>query len=196
MCSRVAGSVSFATGTWGPSGPPANIPTVFASHLNAPRLMDPNLLGHFMVVDSYTEYESRAILFGKTTFWSWKPLRSDVPEHPSTLLTHNIPLFPTESEPTHIFAPNGLAVKLRQRLFLTRETMPLFDTPRYVRNLEHGFELAYDKWETDYQKIRQRNKKEWEDTETSSPSQEDESMSPFEDRPSRCFRIQELDNGL
>jgi hypothetical protein len=95
-----------------------------------------------------------------------------------------------------MFTPSGLAVKLRQRLFLTRETMPLFDTPRYVRNLEHGLELAYDKWEADYQKIRERNKREWEDSESVSPIETDDSMGLLEDRPSRCLRIQELDNGV
>ena len=39
--------------------------------------------------------------------------------------------------------------EMRQHLVNNRETNPLFDTQRFVRNLEKGFEMAFQRWQND-----------------------------------------------
>lgn len=142
MCSRVAGSIAFATGTWGSFPNPCKSPCSFAKALGSPRLMDINLLGHLMVVNSYSEYESQAVTLGSSLKWSWKSLNG----LPKTSLS-DYPIFPSDF-PTHIYTPSGLASRLRQCLFLNRESMPLFDTSRWVRDYENGLIKAFKNWET------------------------------------------------
>lgn len=183
MCSRVAGSVAFATGTWGSWKPPSfKLPMTFAVRNGSERLKDPLLLGHLMVVASYAEYEERAIQLAASMTWSWKRLTAsasslDLPQHITSPR-----LLPTESEPLAIYTPSGLGVRLRQRLFLTRDSMPLFDTQRWVTNLEEGYELAYQKWELGYSAILERNQLEILGL----------SSSPSESQESRCIEVIDL----
>lgn len=142
MCSRVAASIAFATGTWGKIPNPIKSPCSFAKSLGSPRLQDVNLLGHLMVVDSYTQYESQALKLGESLKWSWKSLTGQ-----TKTIKSDYPIFPLES-PTHIFTPSGLALRLRQCLFLNRESMPLYDTLGWVRDYEGGLLKAYQNWET------------------------------------------------
>jgi hypothetical protein len=141
MCSRVAGSVAFATGTWGAIPNPIKTPCSFAKSLGSPRLQDVNLLGHLMVVDSYAQYESQAVSLGSSLKWSWKSLNGS----PKKIVSDD-PIFPSES-PTHILVPFGLASSLRQCLFLNKDSMPLFDTPGWVRDFEFGLLKAFKIWE-------------------------------------------------
>jgi hypothetical protein len=140
MCSRVAASLTFATGTWGTIPNPIKSPCSFAKSLGSPRLQDINLLGHLMVVDSYEQYESQAVSLGSSLKWSWKSLTGS----PKDFVTDD-PIYPSES-PTHIFTPAGLASSIRQCLFLNKETMPLFDTPGWVRDYEVGLVEAFKIW--------------------------------------------------
>lgn len=41
---------------------------------------------------------------------------------------------------------SGRLIDLRRQLFLTRDTMPLFDTEGWVRDLERGYEEAWKRW--------------------------------------------------
>lgn len=41
---------------------------------------------------------------------------------------------------------SGELMELRKSLFLHRDKMPLFDTERWVRNLEKGFQALWDHW--------------------------------------------------
>lgn len=41
---------------------------------------------------------------------------------------------------------SGELVELRKSIFLNRNKMPLFDTPRWTRNLEKGFWEIWDRW--------------------------------------------------
>ena len=141
MCSRVGASIAFATGTWGSFPNPITSPCSFAKSLASARLQDHNLLGHLMVVDSYDNYETQALALGSSLKWSWKSLTSA--PLPNTPFTSRI--IPDDS-PTHILTPSGLAIRLRQCLFLNRDTIPLFDTPRWVRDYESGLFKAFKKW--------------------------------------------------
>lgn len=42
--------------------------------------------------------------------------------------------------------PLGELASLRRNLFMNRDTMPLFDTLRWTRNLEKGYEEAWRRW--------------------------------------------------
>ncbi|KAJ3028060.1 hypothetical protein HK097_006034, partial [Rhizophlyctis rosea] len=73
------------------------------------------------------------------------------------------PIFhPNAQNPTHIFTPTSknLATALRRRLFLTRDSMPLFDTPLWVKNLESGMTAAVKGWEEGWERFKGRNVRE------------------------------------
>ena len=95
-----------------------------------------------MVVDSYQQYESQAISLGSSLSWSWKALTGDQTKP----LKSEYPLIPADN-PIHIYTPFGLCSSLRQCLFLNRESMPLFDTDRWVRDYETRLLLAFERWE-------------------------------------------------
>lgn len=46
---------------------------------------------------------------------------------------------------------NGL-INLRRNLYLNRDKMPLFDTQRWTRNVEKGYQAAWARWVTGSQK--------------------------------------------
>ncbi|CAO1630669.1 unnamed protein product [Jaminaea pallidilutea] len=50
--------------------------------------------------------------------------------------------------PAQTFVRRGFGelLELRRNLFLNRDTMPLFDTTRWVRDLERGFQEAWRRW--------------------------------------------------
>ncbi|KAF9223524.1 hypothetical protein BS17DRAFT_796151 [Gyrodon lividus] len=73
-------------------------------------------LGEHMVVHSREEYEDRAVALEQSESGA-----GAIPQSWSIL-------------------------ELRRRLFLARDTMPLFDTERWVRNLEKGFNAAWKRW--------------------------------------------------
>ncbi|KAI8816235.1 glycosyl transferase family 41-domain-containing protein [Fimicolochytrium jonesii] len=277
MCSRVCASVSYATGSWTPGdikgikGGVSALEEARAGILleGVDRLKDPMLLGHWMVVKSYGEYEDVAVRLGREMKWEWMPVSSrgrqttqppgvlnsplyagykppPPPKQPQSyfqpgstssrgqgeqqqrtpprqmyythgrtpssfspmvisppaasgydpsatitstyttpttdLNAHNgssptptknnmatiaaSPFYPTRDPPythtTHIFTPvsSTLPTRLRRRIFLNRETCPLFDTPRWVRGLEDACVQALDKWERDFRRVQARNREE------------------------------------
>ncbi|KAH0833110.1 TPR-like protein [Lanmaoa asiatica] len=87
-------------------------------------------LGKQMVVHSREEYEERAVTLASAC-WD-----SSVERLPFGLNGGGAELVSEDSELLH----------LRRSLFLTRETMPLFDTRRWVKNLEKGFMAAWKRW--------------------------------------------------
>ncbi|KAI9598712.1 glycosyl transferase family 41-domain-containing protein [Syncephalis fuscata] len=141
MCSRVAASIAFATG-----------------------------YGDDMVVDTEEAYIARAIEYARTLYWDY----SSDPMPPSsfastviaannsnsnTSLIANMPssnarLPPTLLDQGHSPLPraglhrrgHGPLMELRKKLFLTRDVSPLFDTGRWVRNLEKGYWEAWRRW--------------------------------------------------
>jgi len=201
MCSRVAASLAYATGTWDlrkdgkpvieddPYLSPHHLPqfmsdrgmgAVISCSKKLDRLLDSNLLGHWMVVDSYESYEERAVRFAKGQTWQWKKINSwssherknsslssvvqsisGFGHHPNDFNTpSSCPFFPSRQTPTHILVPSGVLSKLRRRLFLTRDKIPLFDTKRWVRNLEKGMIQAWRSWEKAWSKQRAQNELE------------------------------------
>ncbi|RKP02514.1 hypothetical protein CXG81DRAFT_3716, partial [Caulochytrium protostelioides] len=206
MCSRVAASVAYATGAWPPARVPApeydaaGRPMSNGLRLQAtlPRLRDPLLLGHYMVVNSYQEYEDRAVQLGRGLHWDWVTLRApgasaaggpiaapasaapagatgvpaptrgfpgDPPGLPAVSATASVAdlgFLPSRAATTHIFVPRGLAAQLRRQLFLTRDTMPLFNTVRWVRGLEHAFVQSLRRWRDAWDVNVARNLREYE----------------------------------
>ena len=69
--------------------------------------------------------------------------------------------------PTHMFTPTGRLIKLRQRLLLNRDNIPIFDTQKWVRSLETCLELAVLRWRTSWEALQQRNIKELKLLDTS-----------------------------
>lgn len=76
--------------------------------------------GEYMVVSSREEYEERAVALGNNT--------------------------------RHVVQPNGDVeasgdlLDLRRCLFLNRDSMPLFDTERWTRNLEKAYRICWRRW--------------------------------------------------
>lgn len=86
-------------------------------------------LGKQMVVQCREEYEERAVALASSYY------DTDV-QRPSFGLNGDARWISEGSELLH----------LRRSLFLGRETMPLFDTRRWVKNLEKGFTVAWKRW--------------------------------------------------
>lgn len=221
MCSRVAASVAYATGSWSETDTPYYIVDAdrnLNKHgqpvhrypglvLSIDRLSDPNLLGHDMVVNSYQEYEARAIELSLGMKWSWKriaPVSSCLsppppppPLHPSSLssilnMDLGNPLggsfYPDSANPKYILVPHGRLAALRRRLFLTRDSSSLFDTQTWVRNLESGMMMAYKKFQTDWAFIQERNMREMQGVDDDEESSH-EPASSMMSKPSRCLKI-------
>lgn len=118
MSSRVAASAAYATG-----------------------------LGKQMVVHSREEYEDRAVTLANSL------RRHDTIVSPSARLLQKgssragggSPAI-AESSYDDDGEDLGELMKLRKRLFLTRKSMPLFDTARWTRNLEKGYVAAWKRW--------------------------------------------------
>ena len=86
-------------------------------------------LGEQMVVHSREEYEERAVALA-SAHWG------------SNFDRLSFGLNGGEAE----FVSDSELLNLRRSLFLTRDTMPLFDTRRWVKNLEKGFVAAWKRW--------------------------------------------------
>ncbi|KIJ66720.1 glycosyltransferase family 41 protein [Hydnomerulius pinastri MD-312] len=80
-------------------------------------------LGKHMVVNSREEYEDRAVALALPHEWK-------------------------QSETAATLQSDSELLDLRRRLFLNRDTMPLFDTARWTRNLEKGYSAAWRRWVT------------------------------------------------
>lgn len=76
--------------------------------------------GKYMVVSSRDEYEERAVALGNGIHYTMQP-NGDV-------------------------EASGDLLELRRCLFLNRDTMPLFDTERWTRNLEKAYRMAWRRW--------------------------------------------------
>ncbi|CAO3639511.1 unnamed protein product [Cunninghamella blakesleeana] len=86
--------------------------------------------GDEMVVYSENEYENRAV--------QWAQSLSD---YSDTIINENN----TSSSSKNIIQ-KGYLMDLRKRLFLSRRNNPLFDTKRWTRNLEKGYQEAWRRW--------------------------------------------------
>ncbi|TFK89960.1 glycosyltransferase family 41 protein [Polyporus arcularius HHB13444] len=80
--------------------------------------------GDQMVVHSAEEYEARAIALAESVRY--------VPHH----------------EPSGAVLPRGQGelVELRRKLYINRDNLPLFDTLRWTRNMEKGYQEAWRRW--------------------------------------------------
>lgn len=179
MCSRVAASIVLATGSFSDQEEarkfsftermvPDLAPHVYSS---------PALLGHWMVVDSYKDYEDRAVYLASTMSWSWKPLAEHSLKKQGQEgfqnLTNRGPVYQPfydsvkkefqtvpSTETTHVYTPDvsdSLLMTLRKNIFLGRDKNPLFDTECWVRNLEKGMRLAFKRWQQEFSLVKQRN---------------------------------------
>ncbi|GAA5992692.1 hypothetical protein JCM11641_004994 [Rhodosporidiobolus odoratus] len=89
-------------------------------------------LGPQMIVSSAEEYERRALELASGLLYD--EIAPDSSK-PSTTL---------EGRPQR--RGKGELAELRKKLFLTREQSPLFDTKRWVQNLEKGLVEAWERW--------------------------------------------------
>ncbi|KIM58367.1 glycosyltransferase family 41 protein [Scleroderma citrinum Foug A] len=89
-------------------------------------------LGKHMVVHSREEYEDRAVTLANSL------------KCPPSVPTS--PLKGQKDVGSEWSQDGGELLELRRRLFLTRKSMPLFDTARWTRNLEKGYIAAWTRW--------------------------------------------------
>lgn len=90
-------------------------------------------LGPEMIVSTAADYERRALELARgLTYEMLPPLKvpADLPEARAQR------------------RGKGELSRMRQKLFLTRDTSPLFDTKRWVQNLERGLKEAWRRWIT------------------------------------------------
>ncbi|OBZ79822.1 putative UDP-N-acetylglucosamine--peptide N-acetylglucosaminyltransferase SEC [Grifola frondosa] len=80
--------------------------------------------GDQMIVRTIEEYESRAVALANSVRYV------PVPDQSGKILRRE----------------QGELMELRRNLFLNRDTMPLFDTVRWTRNLEKGLREAWRRW--------------------------------------------------
>lgn len=85
--------------------------------------------GPQMIVDEVEAYQNRAVALASSLRYS--PATGSVTAPNG--VTSNV----------HFMRGEGELASLRKQLFLTRERSPLFDTARWTRNLEQGFEEAW-----------------------------------------------------
>lgn len=78
--------------------------------------------GDKMVVSSIQEYEDRAVDFANGL--QNRPLTRDKSGQKNAL------------------------INLRRNLYLNRDKMPLFDTRRWTKNVEKGYQVAWTRWVT------------------------------------------------
>lgn len=176
MCTRVAASVAYgecrkfanalATGCWDSREALLERPVGLAMP-EISRLHDDTLLGHWMVVNSYSEYEEMAVGYGNGQRWTWKQVNPSLetefenPFAPGSSTQLPVPFrFDSSGRLTHVYIPEsrGVLTSLRRNLFLSRDHMPLFDTARWVRNLETGLLQAWNRFSSSWaiQQVRNR----------------------------------------
>ncbi|KAI0068185.1 hypothetical protein BV25DRAFT_1867220 [Artomyces pyxidatus] len=80
--------------------------------------------GDQMIVNSLEEYEERAISLATSLWFTWE-------ESPTGELRRK---------------GHGALMDLRRNLFLSRDSMPLFDTARWTKNIEKGYREAWRRW--------------------------------------------------
>jgi len=95
MCSRVAASIAYATGSWTERDKKYNYHTVPCKAVGpfsekAQNKNNENLLGHEMVVGSYQEYEDRAVELGMSMTWSFRNITSWTKEYTDALISNQI----------------------------------------------------------------------------------------------------------
>ncbi|VDB99598.1 unnamed protein product [Peniophora sp. CBMAI 1063] len=93
--------------------------------------------GDGMIATSLSDYESRAIAFARGLVFVETETAPGVVERRAT----------------------GKLIDLRRNLFLNRDHMPLFDTARWVRDLEQGYREVWRRWVTG---TEFEGSKEWE----------------------------------
>lgn len=80
--------------------------------------------GDQMVVNNLQDYEERAVTWANGV------------EYQST----------QKPSGSTFMRPKGDVITLRRNLFLNRDKMPLFDTQRWVRNIEKGYTEVWRRW--------------------------------------------------
>ncbi|ORY03989.1 hypothetical protein K493DRAFT_311549 [Basidiobolus meristosporus CBS 931.73] len=118
LCSRVAASIAYATGH-----------------------------GERMVASSEWEFEDMAVKYAQDLRYEFvvddgvQPLQT----HAYGLLQETVD---QKAPPAVYRVGRGILMDLRRELFLKRDHSPLFDTPRWVKNLEKGYLEAWRRWDS------------------------------------------------
>ena len=88
--------------------------------------------GEEMIVRSSEEYEARALAFSSGLSYDIVPPRQGAGANKIDGRTQR--------------RGRGELSELRRKLFLTREKSALFDTRKWVRNMEKGYVKAWERW--------------------------------------------------
>ncbi|CAO3632045.1 unnamed protein product [Cunninghamella echinulata] len=94
--------------------------------------------GHEMVVSSEKEYEDQAVQWAQSLSPSPDPIIHEEKEEKEKIVI--------SSSTNGQTIKKGYLMDLRKRLFLSRRKNPLFDTKRWTRNLEKGYQEAWKRW--------------------------------------------------
>lgn len=125
MCSRVGASIARATG-----------------------------FGDEMIVNNLEEYETRAVALAISINYTFEPFSSSSISTTSTSSTSlssvsassSGTVYASASETAGFYRGHGRLMNLRRDLFINRDTMPLFDTVRWTRNMEKGYQEVWRRW--------------------------------------------------
>ncbi|KAK9763921.1 hypothetical protein K7432_009009 [Basidiobolus ranarum] len=101
-----------------------------------------------MVASSEWEFEDIAVKYAQDLSYEFV-VDDEAPSQP----THQAFGFMDETvhqpSPASVYrVGRGILMDLRRDLFLKRDHSPLFDTPRWVRNLEKGYLEAWRRWDS------------------------------------------------
>ncbi|KAI9298100.1 TPR-like protein [Neoconidiobolus thromboides FSU 785] len=118
MCSRVAASIAYATG-----------------------------YGEYMVTESEEAYADQAVKLALSVKYRYLEGTDNEIVLNRLGLSSSSRLPPDNGIKKNRRIGHGELIELRKALFLTRDYSRLFDTPRWVKNLEHGYLEAWKRWE-------------------------------------------------
>lgn len=119
MCSRVAASIAYATG-----------------------------YGSYMVTDSEKEYADQAVKLASSLSYRYINATDRDVILERLGLSSSVHLLDNQAYSKDHRLGQGDLIELRKALFLTRDHSRLFDTSRWVRNLEKGYLEAWKRWES------------------------------------------------
>ncbi|KAK9728636.1 hypothetical protein K7432_000910 [Basidiobolus ranarum] len=119
LCSRVAASIAYATGH-----------------------------GDKMVVSSELEYEDIAVKYAQDLSYEYVVDNESQLQQPHQMFEFLRGITQQQLQSSFYRIGRGILMDLRRDLFLKRDNSPLFDTPRWVRNLEKGYLEAWRRWDS------------------------------------------------
>ncbi|KAJ3216510.1 hypothetical protein HDU67_009377 [Dinochytrium kinnereticum] len=139
-----------------PFHPPRQKPIGNASHEQLQGLPTQQQRQYLLYTKAEQEKRQARLVQSRIAILGAGPLPSHY--HPSALpLVDGPNVEPPSPPPQWVLVPTGRLAMLRRRIFLGRDTMPLFDTLGWVRSLEAGLGEAVKRWSRTWVGLRERN---------------------------------------